>query len=325
MTFENFDWQVYVNKYEDLAQITTQSHAFEHWNKYGKYENRVCTFTDFDWQYYINKYDDLNNIDTREKALKHWFRYGQYEARIYNIKQEIQYINKPNNILIIGDSHSNHIKIKYNYKHLLCSAGSAKGLNNINSRSGYNKLILNEVKNNNYDLLIFLFGGVDVDFCFIHKFLEDPKMSYETFNNEVIDNYIKFIDNNFYGIKIIILSIGLPTLSDLFLKKGLLNAHINQLENKDLKQLKHKLTSVNYLPDIYTRTKITLDFNNKLQKKIQQLNNNNIYFLDVTLFQYDYSKRRIKDEFFSTFDHHNYKRNSVISNIISNSIDNIYN
>lgn len=69
--------------------------------------------------------------------------------------------------LIVGDSHSTFLQFK-NCTHLLCSAGSAKGLNNPNSVSGYNDLIINNVRNNNYTHLLFLFGGVDVDFSFIH-------------------------------------------------------------------------------------------------------------------------------------------------------------
>ena len=64
-----------------------------------------------------------------------------------------------------------------------------KVLNNPNSRSRYNDLILNNIKNNHYDLLIFFFGGVDVDFCFIYKYLEDCTIRYEKFNKDVIDKY----------------------------------------------------------------------------------------------------------------------------------------
>jgi hypothetical protein len=68
-----------------------------------------------------------------------------------------------------GDSHSGDIKFD-NYIHLLCSGGSAKGLNNPNSISQYNNRIINNVNNNDYKHLFFLFGGVDVDFSYIHKY-----------------------------------------------------------------------------------------------------------------------------------------------------------
>lgn len=43
--------------------------------------------------------------------------------------------------LIVGDSHSQNIIFNNSY-HLLCSGGSAKGLNNINSVSKYNNKII---------------------------------------------------------------------------------------------------------------------------------------------------------------------------------------
>jgi len=329
----NFDWEVYINRYSDLIimGINTPSLAFEHWNRHGKYEGRIPSFNEFDWKYYVNRYDDLkHNINTRSMALRHWFTYGQYEGRLYNATMEANpptiIKKKFNNILLIGDSHSNLITLKNNFKHLLCSAGSAKGLNNPNSRSGYNNLIINTVKSGNYDLLIFFFGGVDVDFSFIHKYLDNPTIDYRIFNQEVVDNYIEFINKNFVGIKSIVLSVGLPTLSDSFLKNGLLNADINRLEGKNASELESKLSNVTHLPNIETRTKITLDFNARLQTKIKQLNqlnNNNILFLDVTYFQYDDVHKRIKNDFFSRIDHHCYKRNITISNIINNFIDNL--
>ena len=34
-------------------------------------------------------------------------------------------------------------------------------------------MLITNIKNNNYDNIFFLFGGVDIDFCFIHKYLEN--------------------------------------------------------------------------------------------------------------------------------------------------------
>jgi len=85
---------------------------------------------------------------------------------------------------LVGDSHS---RINFNNsKHLLCGAGSAKGLNNPNSISGYNKLIINDINSNNYKNLFFLFGGVDVDFCYIHKFVKNNSIDYKVFNIDII-------------------------------------------------------------------------------------------------------------------------------------------
>jgi len=218
--------------------------------------------------------------------------------------------------LIVGDSHSNSLQFD-NYTHLLCSAGSAKGLNNPNSISGYNNLIINNINNNNYKHLFFLFGGVDVDFSFIHNLLKNPELDYKKFNKTVIDNYLQFIINNFRDKSVIILSVGLPVLDDEHLTTGLLNGHINTLESVDLEKFKNDLLHVD-LPNIFKRTEITLHFNRKLKQKISNLNLPNITFLDITSFTYDASLTRIHDKFFTRYDHHNNFRNTFFTEIINN-------
>lgn len=217
--------------------------------------------------------------------------------------------------LIVGDSHTDWLEFE-NHVHLSCSAGSAKGLNNPNSISGYNNLIISNVKNNNYKNLFFLFGGVDVDFSFIHNFLKNPELNYIDFNVTVIKNYLEFITQNFYDKSVIILSVGLPVLNDDNLKEGLLNGHINSLESIDLINLKNTLLNKE-LPNIFERTKITLDFNQQLEQEISKLNVPNIKFLDITSFTYDASLKRIKDTFFSGNDHHNFTRNKFFTQIIN--------
>ena len=217
--------------------------------------------------------------------------------------------------LIAGDSHSNNISIN-NSIHILCSAGSAKGLNNPKSISQYNNSLINKIKNNDYSNLFFLFGGVDVDFCFIHKYLDNINIDYKEFNSDVVNNYLNFITNNFIDKSVIILSIGLPCLDDKNLTKGLLNGHINFLENKDIILLEKRLSSCAFLPNIYMRTEITLHFNKILEEEIIKLNKPNIKFLDITSFTYDCNLKRIKDDYFTRNDHHNFKRNTHFNKII---------
>lgn len=227
--------------------------------------------------------------------------------------------------LITGDSHSNYIMFN-NSTHLLCSAGSAKGLNNPQSISQYNNIIIDNIKNNNYSNLFFLFGGVDVDFCFIHKYFKNNNIDYKEFNLEVIYNYLNFIKHIkaiYNDKKITILSIGLPCLDDTHLKDGLLNGHINCLENQDINILKQNLLNCE-LPDIYKRTKITLDFNEKLKEEIGKLNDPDINYLDVTTFTYDSQLKRIKDEHFTRHDHHNLDRNKYINNMINQYLSNSF-
>jgi hypothetical protein len=217
--------------------------------------------------------------------------------------------------LITGDSHSSGIFFN-NSTHILCSAGSAKGLNNPNSISQYNNILIHNIKNNNYNRVFFLFGGVDVEFCFIHKLLQNNHLDYKEFNMEIIKNYLEFVINNFSNINITILSIGLPVLDDEHFIKGMLNAHINSLENMDIQILEEQLLTCKVLPDIYKRTEITLNFNEQLKEEIDKLKNLNINYLDITSFTYDCNLKRIKDEYFSRNDHHNYRRNIHFNKII---------
>jgi hypothetical protein len=221
--------------------------------------------------------------------------------------------------LIVGCSHINYLNINDNFDYLICSGGSAKGLNNENSISGYGKKILEYVNKNcnDNDTLFFCFGGVDVDFSYIHKYLDNKNINFFEFNQTVISNYLKYIMEHFSDKKLVIMSIGLPTLDDDNLKKGLLNGHINYLEDYALDKLKQRLDECNDLPNIYFRTQITLDFNEQLKREIIKIDKKNIYYLDITSFTYDSSRMRIKDKYFSRTDHHCYERNIKISKIIN--------
>ena len=90
-----FDWESYINNYEDLKNIKTKEEAWNHWIKHGKNENRTfdkivlnecdnTEFTDFDWKTYINNYEDLKNIKTKEEAWNHWIKHGKNENRTFD-------------------------------------------------------------------------------------------------------------------------------------------------------------------------------------------------------------------------------------------------
>lgn len=117
-------------------------------------------------------------------------------------------------------------------------------------------------------------------------------------------------------ILIIILSVGLPCLDDNNFILGMLNGHINQLEEIEINSFHNNLLNCR-LPDIYERTKITLHFNEILEKEIIKLNKPNIKYLDITSFTYNSKLNRIKDEFYTGFDHHNDERLKYQSEIIN--------
>ena len=77
---ENFDWEKYLNMYEDLqrAGYKTKEKALNHWNRYGKFESRNYTTYDLNVLHILHNYgggtetyvDNLINIFSRHKHFK---------------------------------------------------------------------------------------------------------------------------------------------------------------------------------------------------------------------------------------------------------------
>jgi hypothetical protein len=126
-----FDWTYYIKNNTDLYNnnILSKYEALNHWNKYGKNENRNHRFTynisndiddiiknylnkiskynnideiemydmnNFDWKYYIKNNKDLIecNIFSKKDAINHWNKYGKNEKRLFRFN--INEINKKN-------------------------------------------------------------------------------------------------------------------------------------------------------------------------------------------------------------------------------------
>ena len=74
----DFDWEFYVNKYEDLrnAGINTKEKAWKHWNDHGSNEGRICIgiIDDFDFKYYYK----FNN-----ESIKHFINIGMVANNKY--------------------------------------------------------------------------------------------------------------------------------------------------------------------------------------------------------------------------------------------------
>jgi len=210
----------------------------------------------------------------------------------------------------------------HNKINITCLGGSAKGLNNNNSKSGYNKMIMRKI-NHKHEKLIFLFGSVDVDFVYTLKFLKDPNIDYVNFNLLSINGYLKFLTSFASDKIIIVLSVGLPTLDNDNLKR-ITSRKIYEYTNdkNEIKLTKQKIKN-DILPNIYERTKITINFNEQLKEEITKLNNKNIHFLDVTSFTYDDELKRIKNIYYTKKDHHNYSRNIKISQKLNAFIKNV--
>lgn len=221
--------------------------------------------------------------------------------------------------LLIGDSHSLRMPIN-NLENVTCLGGSAMGLSNDNSKSGFNKHILSKIKPQHKNF-IFLFGGVDVDFVYVLKHMRGMINNYDEFNLNSVKKYLNFIVSNFNDKHIIVLSVGLPTLDDHHIKKIALKKMYEYIEDKEEHKILLNKIKNNMLPDIHERTLITMNYNEHLREEIKKLDNKFINFLDVTSFTYDERKKRIKDKFFTKTDHHNFLRNKTIAPMVNKFIN----
>jgi len=119
-TYENFDWEKYIYKYEDLNHITEKDEAWRHWENHGKSENReyfyndeyLCNSTDesndenlltlkenfnnllkmkqnFNWIKYISDNKDLSSFLDKSQAWHHWILHGRREGRLLEIDNDV--------------------------------------------------------------------------------------------------------------------------------------------------------------------------------------------------------------------------------------------
>lgn len=81
---ELFDWELYVNKYDDLKHINSFELALNHWENHGKKEGRIGH--NFKWTNYLLLNNDLleAGINTEALALTHYICHGRGEHRKIN-------------------------------------------------------------------------------------------------------------------------------------------------------------------------------------------------------------------------------------------------
>ena len=89
-----FDYQFYINLYEDLKNLTKKD-AYNHYLNKGKNENRIVNkaklYEIFDYDFYVNLYDDIKNINNKNEAFKHFINNGINEERFINIEFNKKY------------------------------------------------------------------------------------------------------------------------------------------------------------------------------------------------------------------------------------------
>ena len=190
--------------------------------------------------------------------------------------------------LIIGDSHSHFFEPLVFLKSgvfpvlLLCSGGSARGLANPNAKSANGPRILtvlNQVTQANIGApIVFKFGQVDIEFVYnfrrvaqqMHAFdLEDA----EEYARQTIKRYARFLlqCRTVCPNPIIVSSVFAPTLSDVAIRDGYINAHIGQLHSdSEIKTLTAQLKDLDY-PSLTMRTKYNRYFNDLLRRSCLDL------------------------------------------------------
>ena len=90
-----FNWEFYINKYDDLNNGNLKNHedAWYHWLSFGKKEKRIYSDISifFNWKDYIKFHQDLMGISCEEEAWRHFLYYGRNENRViyhYNILKQ---------------------------------------------------------------------------------------------------------------------------------------------------------------------------------------------------------------------------------------------
>jgi hypothetical protein len=219
-------------------------------------------------------------------------------------------------IQILGDSHSYGILHNHNPSGVVFHGATAKGLNNSNSKKKYGDAI-RRLLSDDVATYVLMFGQVDVEFSYIYHWLANRDIDYRKYNARCVSEYVKYINRTFKTKTVFVCSVGLSASDDDNYRHIIADNGYWSDEQKNYIKNLHR----DDLPNIYTRTKIVLDFNKRLQKKLTRPNTR---YIDVTTWSYDAQQKRISDRFYARFpkEHHNYERNGEVQNIIMKAIEN---
>ena len=193
---------------------------------------------------------------------------------------------------ITGDSHSGHLNLTGARGaewllplHLLCTAGSAAGLGNPASRSGYGPLLRDAVRTIRTlpggDGLPFLiqFGQVDIEFVYHFQRERDGRRAldlehYRLFCDETLTRYMRFVSDVFDPSRrkqVFIGSVFPPALSDAAWKQGHVNDDISRRETDiSVEELSAGIRELE-IANIRQRTEIHLYFNARLKAESERL------------------------------------------------------
>ena len=189
--------------------------------------------------------------------------------------------------VIVGDSHSHcygktviHAGRLLVPIHMLCLGGSAQGLNNPRSRSGYGPAVLDFVRRQGRDAaqsevrFFFKFGQVDAEFVStFHRRTERQTAfrlaDFEAFARSSVNRYEAFLGKVLrefpFPDRIKVLGVFPPALADAVWRAGYVTAHIGFLETgEDGETLAAEIKQLE-IPDLLTRTRMHGLYNGLLQ------------------------------------------------------------
>ncbi|GJD48232.1 hypothetical protein OPKNFCMD_0948 [Methylobacterium crusticola] len=160
--------------------------------------------------------------------------------------------------------------------HLLCSAGSAVGLANPASRSGYGQYLARTAAalaaaGGRGLPAFFQFGQVDVEFVSTFRRIARGEAAFDpaafgTFCTEVVERYGAFLGEHFGRFTAVhVVGIAPPALSDEAWAEGYCNAHVAQLEgDRDEAEIIRAVRSI-AVPGLAARTALHRAFNDRLR------------------------------------------------------------
>jgi hypothetical protein len=295
-----FSAEAYRNAYADLAATNwdarkTLSHLFHH----GLDERRVAPL----------------NLD--KHALVALARLplsrGAFKAKLLTFLSHhlFDYVDGPDGIAIVehwgtiqdlareggypyfiaGDSHSSHYALtgaRYDDWmlpiHLLCTAGSATGLANPRSRSGYGRRLeqavhlIRELPGSDAVPFLLQFGQVDLEFVFHYRRVRDGRRTldmddYKMFCDVVLDQYTRFVAELFPAAnrsRVFLVSLFPPALSDAAWHEGYVNTDVVHREAAiSVENLRRGIRDIE-IANLHQRTAMHAYFNDKLRAACEQ-------------------------------------------------------
>lgn len=228
---------------------------------------------------------------------------GGFWARVLPI---LRRVGRP--CLIIGDSHSRrYARVGLQRSapvmplHILCTGGSAGGLGNPTSRSGYGARLMRvsaglAAEPSARDLPVLLqFGQVDVEFVSTFQRIarhetEFNEANFHAFCARTVAAYRDFLLRTFADQPALsVLSILPPALSDAAWAAGYCNAHIAALEfagitgrSDDAREIRRAVEGI-AIPDLATRTRLHRAFNSRLRALCDRAGFRFVEIFDVLL------------------------------------------